>query len=110
MSIALPKINDNETINEIKMLEQVVNGLLELNKLIKANGTELEEMLATLKKAEINNSFMTVADAAEALQCSTKRATEYLKQRNIEIIDAGKTYVIYKNAFIESFANGGENS
>ena len=93
----------DDTMNDIVKLQVTVDKLLKLGDSIAANQTQLSTLLDTLRRADINSKFITIAEAAEALHCSPKRAIEYLKQRNIEIIDAGKTYVIYRKAFDESF-------
>lgn len=97
----------DDTMNDIVKLQVTVDKLLKLGDSIAANQTQLSTLLDTLRRADINSKFITIAEAAEALHCSPKRAVEYLKQRNIEIIDAGKTYVIYRKAFDESFEGGG---
>lgn len=97
----------DETVDDIVKLQTTVDKLLKLGDLISLNKIQLTSLLDTLRRAEINSQFITIAEAAEALHCSPKRAVEYLKQRNVEIIDAGKTYVIYRKAFDESFEGGG---
>lgn len=97
----------DETVDDIVKLQTTVDKLLKLGDSISLNKIQLTSLLDTLRRAEINSQFITIAEAAEALHCSPKRAVEYLKQRNVEIIDAGKTYVIYKKAFDESFEGGG---
>lgn len=97
----------DDTMNDIVKLQVTVDKLLKLGDSIAANQTQLSTLLDTLRRADINSKFITIAEAAEALRCSPKRAVEYLKQRNVEIIDAGKTYVIYRKAFDESFEGGG---
>lgn len=97
----------DETVDDIVKLQTTVDKLLKLGDSISLNKIQLTSLLDTLRRAEINSQFITIAEAAEALHCSPKRAVEYLKQRNVEIIDAGKTYVIYRKAFDESFEGGG---
>ncbi len=97
----------DDTTNDIVKLQVTVDKLLKLGDSIAANQTQLSTLLDTLRRVDINSKFITIAEAAEALHCSPKRAVEYLKQRNVEIIDAGKTYVIYRKAFDESFEGGG---
>lgn len=93
----------DETADDIVKLQATVDKLLKLGDSISLNKIQLTSLLDTLRRAEINSQFITIAEAAEALHCSPKRAVDYLKQRGVEIIDAGKTYVIYKKAFDESF-------
>lgn len=97
----------DDTMNDIVKLQVTVDKLLKLGDSIAANQTQLSTLLDTLRRADINSKFITIAEAAEALHCSPKRAVEYLKQRNVEIIDAGKTYVISRKAFIDSFEKKG---
>lgn len=96
----------DDTMNDIAKLQMTVDKLLKLGDSISLNKIQLSTLLDTLRRAEINSQFITIAEAAEALHCSPKRAVEYLKQRNVEIIDAGKTYVIYRKAFDKSFEGG----
>lgn len=97
----------DDTMNDIAKIQATVNQLIKLGDSISLNNIQLTSLLDTLRRSEINSQFITIAEAAEALHCSPKRAVEYLKQRNVEIIDAGKTYVIYRKAFDKSFEGGG---
>lgn len=96
----------DDTMNDIAKIQATVNQLIKLGDSISLNNIQLTSLLDTLRRSEINSQFITIAEAAEALHCSPKRAVEYLKQRNVEIIDAGKTYVIYRKAFDKSFEGG----
>lgn len=103
----MQRVYENETIDSVYQLKTLVEELLKLNQVLSQSDRSLKEMLDIIRQNEINSRFLTLSEAADALHCTPKRVTEVLKSRGIEIIDAGKTYVISRKAFIDSFEKKG---
>lgn len=90
-------------LTEVEKLNCFIDGLLELSNKINTNSYQIKNIQEQLRRQEINSNFYTVAEVAEALHCQTKKAFEELRARNVEIIEAGKTYVVQKDNFLNAF-------
>lgn len=86
----------NQTIN-------LIENLISLGHSIELNKDTLETVNEAMKKQELNNSFFTVAEIAEALHCTPKSAMQEMRRRNVELIATGKSYVVYKENFYNAF-------
>lgn len=86
----------NQTIN-------LIENLISLGHSIEVNKDTLETVNEAMKKQELNNSFFTVAEIAEALHCTPKSAMQEMRRRNVELIATGKSYVVYKENFYNAF-------
>ena len=86
----------NQTIN-------LIENLIALGRSIELNKDTLETVNEAMKKQELNNSFFTVAEIAEALHCTPKSAMQEMRRRNVELIATGKSYVVYKENFYNAF-------
>lgn len=72
MMISTKPTTIDETVDDIKKLQNIVEELLILGDKISSNKIQLKTLLGTMRKAEINSNFITLAEAAEALQCTPK--------------------------------------
>ena len=93
----------DDALTEVDKMLKLVNGLLELGDKVKSNQPQLESVSQMLRQQEINSQFYLITECAEALHCQPKRAIELLRQRGVEIINAGKSYVVFKDDFINAF-------
>lgn len=96
----------DDALSDVKKLTAFVDNLLELGDKIKQNKPQLEYIVELMRKQELNNQFYTIAEVAEALHCQNKRAMELLRENNVQIIEAGKSYVVNKDVFLKAFGGG----
>lgn len=96
-------LNIADAMSEVEQLNQFIDGLLQLADKIQQNKPQLQAVQENVRQIELNNNFYTLSEVAEALHCTTKTAKEELRKRGVEIIDAGKTYVVLKSNFIKAF-------
>lgn len=101
--VAFPEQTLDTAVSSIQSQIAFIDALLELGDKVKENRPQLEYMVELMRKQELNSQFYTVAEVAEALHCQTKRAMDMLRERNVEIINAGKSYVVNKDAFLDAF-------
>lgn len=93
----------DSALTDVDKLCRLVDGLLALGDKIKSNEPQLQSVQATMRQMELNNNFYTIAEVAEALHCQNKKAFEELRKRNVPIIEAGKTYVVQRDNFLNAF-------
>lgn len=93
----------DDALTEVEKFNKLIDGLLELGDKIKSNSTHLQDIQGHLRQIELNNNFYTISEIAEALHCQNKKAFEELRKRGVPIIEAGKTYVVNKENFLNAF-------
>lgn len=93
----------DSALTEVDKLNKLIDGLLELGDKINSNSPQLQGVQERLRQIELNSNFCTISEVAEALHCQNKKAFEELRKRNVPIIDAGKTYVVQRDNFLNAF-------
>ena len=95
----------DEVQSDVTKLIQLVDNLLLLGDKLKANRTELEGLQAQLRRQELNSNFYTMDEVAEALHCEKKSAINTLRNRGVELIASGKSFVVQKDNLLNAFRN-----
>lgn len=95
----------DEVQSDVAKLIQLVDNLLLLGDKLKANRTELEGLQAQLRRQELNSNFYTMDEVAEALHCEKKSAINTLRNRGVELIASGKSFVVQKDNLLNAFRN-----
>ena len=97
----------DQALSDVDKLCRLVDAFLVLGDKIKSNEQQLQSVQAQMRQMELNNNFYTIAEVAEALHCQNKKALEELRKRNVPIIEAGKTYVVLRENFLDAFRKDG---
>lgn len=95
----------DSALSEVNKLSQLVDDLLELGAKLNNNAEQLKNVQKILRQQELKKQFLTLEEVADALHCEKKTATKALRERNVEIITAGKTYVVQSDNFLNAFRN-----
>ena len=89
--------------NEVKRINEFIDQVLALGNKIKSNEQQLMNLQDELRMLDLKENFYTVAEVAEALHCTPKTALKLLKEKDVPILDHGKTYVVFKENFLNAF-------
>lgn len=95
----------DSALSEVSKLTQLVDNLLELGIKLNENSEQLEKVQKAIRQQELRKQFLTLEEVADALHCEKKTATKELRERGVEIITAGKTYVVQSDNFVNAFKN-----
>lgn len=95
----------DEVQSDITKLGEIVDKLLVLGDKFKANRSELEYVQEQLRRQELNSNFYTMDEVAEALHCEKKSAISTLRNRGVELIASGKSFVVQRDNFLNAFRN-----
>ncbi len=95
----------DEVQSDVTKLSQLVDKLLVLGDKIKANRSELEYVQEQLRRQELNSNFYTMDEVAEALHCEKGSAIKTLRNRGVELIASGKSFVVQRDNFLNAFRN-----
>lgn len=93
----------DSALSDVGKLNQFIDALLELGDKIKGNAPQLRYIQDELRMQELKGNFYTIAEVVEAMHCTTKTAMKRLEERGVEILDYGKTYVVFKDNFLNAF-------
>lgn len=93
----------DDALSDVNKYKLFVDNLIDLADKVKDNSHQLRYIQEEMRKKEINDIFITVAEAAEAMHCGKKTAMKRLEERGVEILDYGKTYVVFKENFLNAF-------
>lgn len=104
-SNVIPFTSLDEVQSDVTKLSQLVDKLLVLGDKIKANRTDLEYVQAQLRRQELNSNFYTMDEVAEALHCEKSTAIKNLRNRGVELVSSGKSFVVQRDNFINAFRN-----
>ena len=103
----ITKMPQQASINEqLNNSIELIEKLVALGEQIEINKSTLETVCEAMRRQELNSSFFTVAEIAEALHCTTKSAMQELRRRNVELIASGKSYIVFKDNFFNAFGGG----
>jgi hypothetical protein len=95
----------DEVQSDITKLGEIVDKLLVLGDKFKANRSELEYVQEQLRRQELNSNFYTMDEVAEALHCEKGSAIKTLRNRGVELISSGKSFVVQRDNFLNAFRN-----
>ncbi len=95
----------DEVQSDVTKLTQLVDKLLILGDTLKANRSELECLQSQLRRQELNSNFYTMDEVAEALHCEKPSAINTLRNRGVELIASGKSFVVQKDNLLNAFRN-----
>ena len=95
----------DEVQSDVAKLSQLVDKLLVLSDKFNENRSELEYIQAQLRRQELNSNFYTMDEVAEALHCEKKSAINTLRNRGVELIASGKSFVVQKDNLLNAFRN-----
>ena len=95
----------DEVKTDITKLGEIVDKLLVLGDKFKANRSELEYVQEQLRRQELNSNFYTMDEVAEALHCEKGSAIKTLRNRGVELISSGKSFVVQRDNFLNVFRN-----
>lgn len=97
-------ISMNTPTADLKRIIDFAEQLIKFGKMLDSNEEAFDKALNMLRRQEVCSRFLTLEDVAKALGCqTTKTATKYLNDNNIEIIKAGKESRVYAESFYKIF-------
>lgn len=94
----------DSALSDVGKLNQFIDGLLQLGDKIKNNEQQLSAIQDALRMQELKGNFYTIAEVAEALNCSPKTAKKRLEERGVEILTGySKSDMVFKDNFLNAF-------